>query len=171
MDKEYEVLTYVHQEEFASQRKIAANTSCSLGTVNIILKRLIKKGLIKIERINTRALKYVLTPKGIMEKTKLTYQYIKSSYAYINNLNQVIVDLVKEVQARKLGKIYLYGPRDEVLTILKQQLVTQKVEYSYLQKTDLLINNQQGVIVVWRVEDEDKFEGFRTVNVLKMIGN
>lgn len=169
MNREYEILKYVHQEEYTSQRKIAANTSCSLGAVNFILKRLIKKGLIKIERLNARSLKYVLTPKGIVEKTKLTYQYIQSSYVFINKLNQAILDIAIKAQKNKMGKIFLCGPKDEVLTILRQELSKQKIDYDYLTETISLSDNDTGVVVVWRVEEEEQFKDFNTVNILKMI--
>lgn len=83
MTNELEILKSVDEEKRITQRELAKRTGLSLGAVNVLLKRLIHKGLIKIEHINARTIKYVLTPKGLMEKARLTYQYIIKSYNYI----------------------------------------------------------------------------------------
>ncbi|HHT45933.1 MAG TPA: winged helix-turn-helix transcriptional regulator, partial [Firmicutes bacterium] len=69
MEKEHLILSYIQQQEDVTQRDIARNTGMGLGTVNILLKKMIKKGLVKIERLNARSLRYMLTPKGLKEKT------------------------------------------------------------------------------------------------------
>ncbi|MCL0068044.1 winged helix-turn-helix domain-containing protein, partial [Peptococcaceae bacterium] len=83
MQNEYAVLKYIKDNHQTSQRKIAENTGLSVGTVNLLIKKMVREGLIKLERINGRTLHYILTPKGIAEKTKLTYAYLKMSYQQI----------------------------------------------------------------------------------------
>jgi EPS-associated MarR family transcriptional regulator len=64
-----------------SQRDIASALGISLGKVNYVLRALIDKGLIKTERfINSRnkwAYRYLLTPRGIKEKLRLTRDFVK----------------------------------------------------------------------------------------------
>ena len=64
-----------------SQRKLADGLKFSLGKLNYCIKALKKKGLIKIENFKKNPKKinyiYVLTPKGISEKTKLTINFMK----------------------------------------------------------------------------------------------
>jgi len=88
MTNELEILKSVDEDKRITQRELAKKTGLSLGSVNVLLKRLIHKGLIKIEHINSRTIKYILTPKGLMEKARLTYQYIVSSYNYISGIEQ-----------------------------------------------------------------------------------
>ena len=63
----------IEKDGNASQRQIAMNTGLSIGKVNYILKSLVDTGLIKINNFNKSTKKmnylYVLTPKGIREKT------------------------------------------------------------------------------------------------------
>ena len=63
-----------------TQRKLASNLGYSLGKLNYCLKHLKKKGLIKISNFSKNPNKsryiYVLTPKGIAEKTKLTINFM-----------------------------------------------------------------------------------------------
>ncbi len=76
MEKEYEVLSHLGKEKEVTQRKIASGTGLSLGSVNILLKKMVKKGLVKIERLNTRTIRYILTPRGMKEKARITYQIL-----------------------------------------------------------------------------------------------
>ena len=64
-----------------SQRKLAKKLGFSLGKLNYCMKALKAKGLIKIENFKKNKSKlnylYVITPKGITEKTKLTVRFMK----------------------------------------------------------------------------------------------
>ncbi|AGI38242.1 transcriptional regulator [Thermoclostridium stercorarium subsp. stercorarium DSM 8532] len=101
MINELEILKSVNEENKITQRELAKRTGLSLGTVNVLIKRLIHKGLIKIEHINSRTIKYVLTPKGIAEKARLTYQYIVNSYYYIISVEQKIEQIISNKNEEK----------------------------------------------------------------------
>lgn len=64
-----------------SQRDIAENMGISLGKTNYCVKSLVKKGYIKAKNFydnnNKKAYMYILTPRGIEEKARLTYSYLK----------------------------------------------------------------------------------------------
>ena len=107
MTSELEILQSIELKQNITQRELAQRTGLSLGAVNVLIKRLIHKGLLKIEHINARTIKYILTPKGLMEKASLTYQYIKISYNYILNIENKLEEIVKE--KRKEVKVVLYG--------------------------------------------------------------
>jgi len=78
----FDVLRGVDKNPKSSQRKLAEELGFSLGKLNYCLKALQKKGFIKIENFKKNPKKinyiYVLTPKGISEKTKLTLNFMKS---------------------------------------------------------------------------------------------
>ena len=67
--------------DYKSQRDLAKELGFSLGKLNYCLKALQKKGLIKINSFKKNPNKlnyiYVLTPKGISAKTKLTINFMK----------------------------------------------------------------------------------------------
>ena len=78
----FDVLRAVDKNPKSSQRKLAEELGFSLGKLNYCLKALQKKGFIKIENFKKNPKKinyiYVLPPKGISEKTKLTLNFMKS---------------------------------------------------------------------------------------------
>ena len=77
----FDVLRRIQQKPKSSQRELAEELGFSLGKLNYCLKALQNKGLVKIENFKKNPKKinyiYVLTPKGISEKTKLTINFMK----------------------------------------------------------------------------------------------
>lgn len=105
MDKELLVLTAVEQTPETSQRELAQQTGLSLGTVNILLKKMIREGLLKLEKIPSNRVAYMLTPKGIAEKKKKTIYFIKHYYRFIADAQDQIR---KEIGSRgRVEWIYL----------------------------------------------------------------
>jgi len=77
----FDVLRRIQKNPKSSQRELAEELGFSLGKLNYCLKELKIKGLIKIKNFKKNPKKlnyiYVLTPKGISEKTKLTLNFMK----------------------------------------------------------------------------------------------
>ena len=76
------ILREIEKSPNISQRNLASELGVSLGKVNYCLKALQKKGLVKIENFQKQSnkinyLQYVITPKGIAERTKLTLNFMK----------------------------------------------------------------------------------------------
>ena len=75
------VLRKINTNPKATQRELAKDLGFSLGKLNYCLKALKNKGLIKIGNFSKNPNKinyiYILTPKGIAEKTKLTINFMK----------------------------------------------------------------------------------------------
>ena len=75
------ILRKIKSKPNSSQRELASDLGFSLGKLNYCLKALKNKGLIKIRNFQNNPNKigyvYVLTPKGISEKTKLTLNFMK----------------------------------------------------------------------------------------------
>jgi EPS-associated MarR family transcriptional regulator len=83
----FEVLRKIEKQPKSSQRDLAEELGFSLGKLNYCLKALREKGLIKIKNFTKNKNKfnyaYVLTPKGISEKTKLTINFMqRKMYEY-----------------------------------------------------------------------------------------
>lgn len=142
MNSEYEILSHLEKNRDTSQRQIAGNTGLSLGTVNLLLKKMVRKGLVKIERLNARTLRYIITPRGMTEKTILAYRYMKISYQQILKISQTLEKVVAdyEVGGGKTGEVIFYGPQDEVLEILKLATGSLGLKYIFMSSTDELKN-------------------------------
>ena len=78
----FEVLRRIDKDPKASQRKLAEDLGFSLGKLNYCLKALQRKGLVKFKNFQKKTdkisyIQYVITPKGILERTKLTINFMK----------------------------------------------------------------------------------------------
>ncbi len=78
----FEVLRKIQKMPDSSQRELAKKLGFSLGKLNYCLKALQKKGLIKLQNFQKQSnkityLQFVITPKGIAERTKLTINFMK----------------------------------------------------------------------------------------------
>ena len=78
----FEVLRRIQKKPQSSQRELAEQLGFSLGKLNYCLKELQKKGLVKLQNFQKQSnkinyLQYVITPKGISERTKLTINFMK----------------------------------------------------------------------------------------------
>ena len=78
----FHVLRKIETNPKSSQRQLAKELGFSLGKLNYCLKELKKKGLLKIDNFQKQSkkikyLQYVITPKGIAERTKLTINFMK----------------------------------------------------------------------------------------------
>ena len=77
----YQLLKSLEQDANLTQRQLSEELGISLGKVNYCLKSLIQRGFVKINNFKNSNHKlqysYLLTPKGIEEKTKLTIEFLK----------------------------------------------------------------------------------------------
>tara|TARA_B100001057_G_C22059598_1_gene647782 strand:+ start:152 stop:448 length:297 start_codon:yes stop_codon:yes gene_type:complete len=88
----FEVLRRIQKKPEASQRELANELGFSLGKLNYCIKSLQEKGLVKIENFKKNPNKsnyiYILTPKGIAEKTKLTINFMKRKMREYDELKE-----------------------------------------------------------------------------------
>ncbi len=123
------ILEKVEDERPPSQRDIAKDLNVSLGLVNSFIKRLAKKGYFKITTIPKNRIKYILTPKGAAEKTRLTYLYIQHSYKFYKDARQKLRDLFSDFESQGVKRIVFYGASDlaEVAYLSLQETVIELV--------------------------------------------
>ena len=79
---QFELLRKIQKKPAASQRELATELGFSLGKLNYCLKALKKKGFVKLKNFQKKTnkinyLRYVVTPKGISERTKLTISFMR----------------------------------------------------------------------------------------------
>ena len=91
-DDQFNVLRKIKNNPSATQRELAVDLGFSLGKLNYCLKSLKAKGLIKIKNFKKNPNKlsyfYIITPKGISEKTQLTVNFMKRKMAEYDELKK-----------------------------------------------------------------------------------
>jgi len=100
-DEEYfNIIRKISKDSNISQREMSTELGISLGKVNYCLRALKEKGFIKIKNFSKSENKmkyfYVLTPKGISEKTKITIRFMKQKIREYDELKKEIKKYNKE---------------------------------------------------------------------------
>jgi len=168
-EKITDVLTILDREDSPSQREIAKQTGFSVGLVNTLIKKCAKKGLVKIERLNSRNIKYILTPEGIKEKTQKTIDYIKRSYQAISELQSKVEEITKK-HISDGRDIYIKKEDDEIFSIVTDTLNNIGVKYEiindikFLEKTN---NKKEVVVYIWDTNSDEKPYNYKKENLFR----
>ncbi len=123
------ILEQVQNGRSPSQRALAGELNISLGLVNSFIKRLVRKGFVKITTIPKKRIKYILTPRGAAEKSRLTYLYIQYSYNFYREARQKLRDLYTDLERQGISRIVFYGAEDlaEIAYVSLQETSIQLV--------------------------------------------
>jgi DNA-binding MarR family transcriptional regulator len=113
-ERDLEILTAIGGGAPVTQRALANQMGVALGLANLYLKRLAGKGYIKVREfprkpLARKRLRYVLTPKGMAEKTRLTYEYMAYSLRLYRRTRENLRETMARLQHRGIKRIALHG--------------------------------------------------------------
>src|SRR5689334_9301010 len=113
-ERELEILTAIGEGRPLTQRDLAQRLGVALGLTNLYLKRLATRGYIKIAEFPRKPaarkrLRYLLTPRGIAEKTRLTYEHLAHALALYRRARLVLRGHLASLADRGVKRVALYG--------------------------------------------------------------
>jgi DNA-binding MarR family transcriptional regulator len=106
------LLESVARDGAQSQRHLATELDIALGLVNAYLRRCIKKGLVKVSQVPARRYAYYLTPKGFAEKSRLTVEYLSSSFGFFRQAKADCALVLEAARRQTLTRLVLVGRSD-----------------------------------------------------------
>jgi DNA-binding MarR family transcriptional regulator len=114
LDRDLRLLTAIEEGTPLTQRALAERLGVALGLANLCLKRLARKGYIKVVHFNDRPaarkrLRYLLTPKGLAEKSRLTYEHMVYSLHLYRRTRQTLRESLGRMAADGLKRVVCYG--------------------------------------------------------------
>ena len=107
--RDLQLLNEVERDAGVTQRSLATKLGIALGLTNLYLKRLARKGHIKITTIPSHRIKYLLTPRGMAEKSRLTYAYMQYSLTYYREMRQRLKQVLTELSQAGAKRVVVYG--------------------------------------------------------------
>ena len=110
--RDLEILAELARTDQVTQRRLAARLGIALGLTNLYLKRLARKGYIKITSIPPRRVRYLLTPKGMARKTRLTYEYMDYSRQLYRETRMVLRQKLRPLVQHGRSQVTLYGTEE-----------------------------------------------------------
>ena len=167
-DREFLLLENIHENRNISQRELSKKLGISLGSINMLLNKMVKEGLIKAQTIPAKRVAYMLTPKGMVEKANKTYQYIQRHYKYINETKGRVKEYLQELMKQQDSVIVFLNQKEEI-----DQLIIKAIEeIDHHQRIKIVedkeeISKYQNAIVL--STGTQKVDGVDKVNVLEEI--
>ncbi len=147
-DSEYKIIEVLNNNHHVTQRDIAQKTGLSLGLTNIMVKRLIKKGFVKIKNMNKRKILYHLTPKAMIEKTQRMYNYFERTMRDVVTIKEKIQQAILEKWNGQYSEIVIVG-KDEISEIARwavENMDGKKIRLSHENVIEKLKDN--GFLVI-----------------------
>ena len=120
------ILEEIEGNHAPSQRYLSNQLNISLGLVNSFLKRLAQKGYFKATAIPKNRVKYLLTPKGALEKSRLTYAYVQHSFQYYRDARKKLRETLSQLNQSGVTNIVFYGAGE-----------LAEIAYLFLQETNI----------------------------------
>lgn len=108
-DMELTLLREIEENAQVTQRELAKKTGSALGLVNAVLRRLITRGLVKVQEVHPKRFNYFLTPVGLAEKGRLTLRYLQRSIAIYQNLRERIAEALERAGRDGHRRLCFYG--------------------------------------------------------------
>ncbi len=126
LEHHLQLLETIEQNPQVTQANLADQLGVAVGTVNWYLKRLIRKGYIKVQRMQRKRLLYLITPRGIMEKSRLGVEYMQASLEVYRRTRGEARLYLEQARQAGYGQIFIDGEGDLAdicrLTCLEEQM-------------------------------------------------
>lgn len=177
-----ELLGAIAENQAATQRDLSSRLGIALGLTNALLKRLARKGYIKVSRVSPRRVRYLVTPTGIVEKSRLTYSYIQHSIGYYRDVRSRVQGLfdrlardgVKRVvfvgtgEVAEIGLICLHGMPLELVAVVDDVQIGGVFLGHPVRAIGALSETEHDAVVVTAVQrDEALFSRLEEAGVLR----
>jgi hypothetical protein len=107
--RELLLLSELDRDGGATQRTLAVKLGVALGLTNLYLKRLARKGHIKVTTIPRNRIRYLLTSQGFTEKSRLTYLYMQYSLTYYRDIRTRIKEMISTFDGSRGQRVVIYG--------------------------------------------------------------
>jgi DNA-binding MarR family transcriptional regulator len=122
--RELAILEKLENNGHLTQRDLSKEVGIALGLVNHLLKKMVKKGWIKIKNIDAKKIRYLITPEGAMEKSSLLYKRVESTIHFYLDAKRVIKEKVEHLKGDGVKSVSIYGINhiSEVLFIVLKEL-------------------------------------------------
>jgi DNA-binding MarR family transcriptional regulator len=129
--RELEILEKIENNSHLTQRDLSKEVGIALGLVNHLLRKMVKKGWIKIKNIDAKRIRYLITPEGAREKSSLLYKRVENTIHFYLEAKRVIKEKVLHLKNEGVKDVSIYGINhiSEVLFIVLKEL---ELELAYV---------------------------------------
>jgi len=107
--RELRALEAIAENERITQRRLSTELGIALGLTNLYLKRLVRKGYVKCVNLQSNRIRYLITPTGLAEKTRLAYEFVEYSMSLYGNVRQHLRRVLAPLASGERKRVAIYG--------------------------------------------------------------
>jgi DNA-binding MarR family transcriptional regulator len=171
-EREFELVNIVGAELADNQRDLSRHMNLSLGMTNMVLRRLITKGYIRIKQLDRRKVEYILTPKGFAEKMRKSVKYTLKTIHSIGLIKNNLFSILKPLHDEGIRKFYILGESDLAALIEIVFKENSLNDYTLAHIKDKSEAPKDGAILICTEEVEGTSpNGQRVINVLESLAS
>ena len=112
--RDLQFLEEIEQNPKISQRELSHKFGIALGVTNACIKRMARRGLIRLKGFPPRRIAYYLTPKGFAEKSKLMLHFFSYNIQHYAEMKKLISKKLLEMQQSGVKRVAFFGVSDEM---------------------------------------------------------
>jgi len=167
-DYEFRIIDEIGKDLNTTQRKISRQIGLSLGMTNLVIKKLIAKGYIKVKGLDRRRVQYILTPRGFAEKIKKTHRYLLSTIDTLKTVKEKIQDTVLEYYEKGERNFTILGKGElaDIVEISLRDIGKKDLRY-WRARTPEEINSKHSIILL--TDRNIQKRNNRYINILEAI--
>jgi DNA-binding MarR family transcriptional regulator len=152
-----EILNTIDNQSDVTQRHLANSLGVALGLANSYLKGCVRKGLIKIEQAPANRYLYYLTPHGFAEKSRLTAEYLSSSFNFYRRASMSCTEVFSICKKRNYLRIILCG-KSELAEIASLRAKEKNISITGILDFNLDTKESIGFPVYTSLDDIKSFD-------------
>lgn len=122
--RELQLLEEISGSTHLTHRGLAKKLGVALGLTNLLMCRLAKKGYVKIVNLQRNRLRYLITPQGLAEKSRLTCEYLEYSLQFYREIRRFLMQSLTPMAQAGFRDILLYGTGEvaEIAYLIMQEM-------------------------------------------------
>jgi len=122
-EKEYVLIQEIAKRPTHTQRSLSQSVGLSLGTTNLLIQRLARKGFIKINQLDWKRTQYLLTLKGASEKMNKAYHYTLYTMRLFKQIQEnITVAVRREYEAGR--REFVVVAQEEMLILIRETVAS-----------------------------------------------
>ncbi len=165
-EREFELVNIVGAEIASNQRDLSRHMNLSLGQTNMLIRRLITKGYIRISQLNERKVKYLLTPKGFAEKMNKSIKYTLKTINSIGLIKEHFKALLKERYEKGERNFLILGESDLAFLVEMAIRELSLQDCSFKRIKELSNDGADGTVLVCQENISDKIMAKNKIDLI-----
>jgi len=168
---EFKILKHVEESPKLNNRMAASKLGCSVKLAHALLGKMVDRGLLHVKKLHSRRWDYFLTPKGIAEKARLTYEFIDFSMNFYQEARKASSQVCRDIAESGLKTVAFLGAGDlaeivylgvkewdlELVEVYNGDISGTFLGHSILPVSDLR-NSQAGAVIVCLYDKKSPME-------------